>query len=283
MLPVEVDGFTGLVHVRVDGRADAPVLVLIHGFSGSMHWLDLAVAGLADEFRLIRVDLLGHGATRGPAVDAPVQSRVVAAVLDALDVADATAIGHSFGADVAVDLAENCARVTRLVIVAQAPDYSEANLPRGNRIMTVPALATALHALVKPIVAVVSPIAGALSRHPQGRLLAAHARADFFALNPGMFRVVILDRGRRMAIRPLDAQLVAAGKPALVILGGRDHFYGARSAARYRAAGAWVEVLVDSGHSPFLDFPTEATSLIREWLGRVPAGEDPADRAEPIL
>ena len=53
--------------------------------------------------------------------------------------------------------------------------------------------------------------------------------------------------------RPLDAQVRAAGKPTLVILGGRDHFYGARSAARYEAAGARVEILPESGHSPLVD------------------------------
>jgi len=274
---VDVDGFSGDVHVREDGRPDGIPLVLIHGFGGSMHWLDLAVPLLEDAFRLIRIDLLGHGSTGGPAADAPLQSRVVAAVLDDLDIAHATAIGHSFGADVAVDLAETSDRIERLIIVAQAPDYSDANLPRGNRLMTLPVLGALLHTAAKPLVAVVTPIAGMASRHPHSRVLAAQARADFFALNPAMFRVVILDRGTRMAARPLDAQLMAAGKPTLVVLGERDHFYGARAATRYRSAGASVEVLAASGHSPFIDVPAEAVGLIRSWLLPLPAGSAPSD------
>jgi pimeloyl-ACP methyl ester carboxylesterase len=78
---VDTPGFSGPVHVREDGPADGPVLVLIHGFSGSMHWYDLVVPLLADPFRLIRVDLLGHGSTRGPAVDAPAQAQMFRVVL----------------------------------------------------------------------------------------------------------------------------------------------------------------------------------------------------------
>ena len=56
---------------------------------------------------------------------------MVDGVLARLDIDDAIVLGHSFGADVAVELAEHSARVRRLIIVAQAPDYTDATLPRG--------------------------------------------------------------------------------------------------------------------------------------------------------
>ena len=81
-----------------------------------------------------------------------------------------------------------------------------------------------------------------------------------------MFRTVLVTRRDRMAARPLDAQVRDAGKPTLVILGGRDHFYGARSADRYRAAGARVEIQPESGHSPLVEMPEPTAAIIRDFL-----------------
>ena len=261
LLGVDVDGYRGTVHVREDGPADGPPVVLIHGFCGSMRWYDLVVPALTGQFRVLRVDLLGHGATGGPAADAPLQARVVEAVLAARDVTGATVVGHSFGADVAVELAERSDRIDRLIIVCQAPDYSDATLPSAGVLMTLPLVGRALHGFAKGLSIGLAAVVG---RVRGGGLpdLAALGLRDFRALDPGMFRVVLVERRDRMAANPLDAQVRASGKPTLVILGGRDHFYGARSAGRYRAAGARVEILPDSGHSPLVEFPDRAAEEI---------------------
>jgi pimeloyl-ACP methyl ester carboxylesterase len=265
MVSVDVDGFAGRMHVRDDGPADGPALVLVHGFSGSLHWYDRVVPLLADTFRLVRVDLIGHGATGGPAVDAPVQARAVAQVLEILDVDDATAVGHSFGADVAVDLAETSDRISRLVIVCQAPDYSDATLPRGKELMTVPLLDGLLHRTGKGLAIGLNAIIGRTRRDPADRELARQAVLDFRALNTGMFRIILVDRRKRMSFRPLDDQLRDAGKPTLAVLGGRDHFYGTRAEGRYREAGARVEILPESGHSPLVEYPQDIAALIRAF------------------
>lgn len=265
MIDVEVPAFRGRVHVRLDGPADAPVLVLLHGFCGSVYWFGPLVDQLPD-FRLVRIDLLGHGSTGGGAADAPVQAAVVEAVLDQLGITGATAVGHSFGADVAVELAERSSRVDRLIIVAQAPDYSDAQLPRSGALATVPVLGTSLLGAGR-LLAIVIGAVRALRSGPGAPVgLAAQGMSDFVALDGGMFRVVLLDRRHRMAARPLDAQVRAAGKPTLAILGGRDHFYGARAEQRYLDAGARVRVLPDSGHSPHVEVPHETAALIRAFV-----------------
>lgn len=252
------------INVRVDGPADAPVLLLLHGFSGSLRWFDAVVARLSDRFCVIRVDLLGHGGTGGAGADAPAQAAMVDRVLAALEATDVTVAGHSFGADVAVELAERSERVGRVVVLAQAPDYSDARLPRGRVIMTVPLLSRVLHRGAQPAVAVLGRLAA--RRDVAAAALARQAATDFRALDPAMFRIVLIDRRDRMARRPLDMQLRAAGKPALVVLGGRDHFYGARSADRYERAGARIEVLPESGHSPIVEFPDETAALLAAFI-----------------
>jgi pimeloyl-ACP methyl ester carboxylesterase len=257
------------VHVRLDGPDDAPVLLLLHGFSGSLHWFDALVDRLRDSFRVVRVDLLGHGDTGGPAADAPEQAAAVAAELDRLGVVDVTAIGHSFGADVACTLAETSTRVTRLVIVCQAPDYSSAHLPRGRTLMTLPVVAPVLHNSAR---LAARGLAAVLTRRdPAQRDLAARAVRDFTALDTRMFHVVLVQRRDRMLRRPLDAQVRAAAKPTLAIVGGQDHFYGDRYVSRYRSAGARIELLPDSGHSPVMDHPEETAALIRAFVA------EPAD------
>lgn len=258
------DDLAATANVRVEGDADAPALVMLHGFSGSLKWFDRLAERLVTSFRIVRLDLLGHGATGGRAADAPAQARMVDAVLARHGIENAAAIGHSFGADVAVDLAENSSRVSRLIIVAQAPDYTDATLPRGRVLMTLPLLSTALHRVAQPVGRALLRVSA--RRNPAGQELAAQALSDFRVLDPAMFRVVLVDRRNRMARRPLDAQVRAAAKPTLVILGERDHFYGARSARRYLGAVAQVEILPDSGHNPTIEFPDETAALVTAFL-----------------
>jgi pimeloyl-ACP methyl ester carboxylesterase len=256
---VDVDGFRGRVHWREDGQATGPAMVLLHGLSGSMNWFDRVVPLLADTFRIVRVDLVGHGATNGPALDAPVQARAVAAVLDHVTVSDATVVGHSFGADVAVELAERSPAIGRLVVVAQAPDYSDFKRPRTWSLLT--------HPVVGPIAHRAAWALGSLLRVTlmRGNEFAALGLRDLRSMNSAMFRVVLIDRRDRLARRPLDEQLRDAGKPTLVVLGRKDHFYGDRSAPRYRAVGARVEILPDCGHSPSVEAPDRLAELLRAF------------------
>lgn len=250
-----------------EGPHDAPVVVLLHGFSSSSHSYDLLVPLLVGAHRVVRVDLLGHGRTGGAAADAPAQADAVAGVMRVLDLTEVTVVGHSFGADVAVELAARGAPVTALVILAQAPDYSDADLPRAGGLMTQ-RWSPALYRGVRPVF---SGLAAAAERWPvlvrRDRTgLAAIALRDLHALDPVMFRTVLVERRDRMAAVPLDAQVRGAGVPTLVVLAGRDHFYGDRSAGRYRAAGARVEVVAASGHALPVEFPAETAAFVEGFV-----------------
>ena len=153
------------------------------------------------------------------------------------------------------------------MILAQAPDYSDAELPRAGALMTQ-RWSPALYRGVRPVF---GALAAAAARWPvlvrRDRTgLAAYALQDLRALDPVMFRTVLVERRDRMAAVPLDAQVRAAGVPTLVVLGGRDHFYGDRAAPRYRAAGAQVEVVPDSGHALPVEFPVETAAFLRTFV-----------------
>ena len=60
----DVDGFN--VFYREAGRADAPVLLLLHGFPSAGHMFRELIPALADRFRLIAPDLPGFGQSDMP-------------------------------------------------------------------------------------------------------------------------------------------------------------------------------------------------------------------------
>lgn len=258
------------VHVREDGTQQAPAVVLLHGFSCSMHWFDAVTRALASGHRVIRVDLLGHGCTGGgAALDAESQARIMSGVLDALRIADATVVGHSFGADVALAVAERSQRVARVVVVGQAPDYSYAKLPPGAFLPGVPVLLGLLHRLTPAwLVMRTSQIGFARGyRIDEAWDDPRQVVWDRAVMHPGMYRVVLHHRRELLAQRPLDVRVRELAQPVLAIHGARDQMYDcAPTIARYRAAEAQVAVIDDAGHSPNVERPAELAELISSFV-----------------
>jgi pimeloyl-ACP methyl ester carboxylesterase len=105
-----------------------PDLVLIHGLVGNLAMWHLKVVPLLqDRFRLLTYDLRGHGYSevppRGYTTDD--MAHDLQELLDALDIARPSLLGHSFGADIALCFALlHPQRVARLVAVDPAlPAY----------------------------------------------------------------------------------------------------------------------------------------------------------------
>jgi pimeloyl-ACP methyl ester carboxylesterase len=246
---------TAPLHVREDGPPDAPVVLLVHGFCGSVRSFDRLVPLLAEDYRVVRVDLRGHGSTGGhTGLDARSQASAVATALKELGYTAVTAVGHSFGADVVLALAERAGLVERVVVIGQAPDYSYATFPPGHGLL--PHLTGPLRLLAS------SPL-----------LRRFGVVADFAATSPAMARTVLVERRHVLAARPLDVQLRELDLPALVILGARDTLYdSAKTTARYEAAGARVEVVAAAGHSVAGARPTEVSLLLKDFLANGHAG-----------
>jgi 2-succinyl-6-hydroxy-2,4-cyclohexadiene-1-carboxylate synthase len=94
------------LHFEVEGGARAPTLVLIHGFMSSRHQWSLNRERLSEHFRLVSVELWGHG--RSPSPTDP-QAYRVERYLDELEhirrsvgVERWLVCGQSFGAGLAI-------------------------------------------------------------------------------------------------------------------------------------------------------------------------------------
>ena len=92
------------VHYRDQGNRNGPVLVLVHGFSASLHTWEPWVQSLGGQYRIITLDLPGHGLTRAPATyvsSTQKQVDVVAQTTERLGVQSCVLGGNSMGGGVA--------------------------------------------------------------------------------------------------------------------------------------------------------------------------------------
>ena len=117
-----------LVHVERAGSGEA--VVLIHGFGGSSWSWRHVVPALAEDHRVVALDLNGFGWTERPREPAAYtldgQARLVLGLLDALGLARAHLVGHSYGGGLALWIAANHPeRLRSLVLVdSTLPAYS---------------------------------------------------------------------------------------------------------------------------------------------------------------
>ncbi|MFM5482182.1 alpha/beta fold hydrolase [Aeromonas veronii] len=104
-------------------QGQGPAVILIHGLFGSLDNLGLLARALCEQYRVISVDLRNHGASfHGSEMSYPAQAADILTLMDRLNIADATLIGHSMGGKVAMQVAKLApARVSRLVVADMAP------------------------------------------------------------------------------------------------------------------------------------------------------------------
>jgi len=108
---------------RVDGVADAPVLVFVNSLGTDWRMWDPQAAALEDRFRIVRYDTRGHGQSGVPAEPATIDQlgRDLLALLDHLGIERAHVCGLSLGGLTALWLAaRHPERVARLVLADTA-------------------------------------------------------------------------------------------------------------------------------------------------------------------
>ncbi|RYD83936.1 MAG: alpha/beta fold hydrolase, partial [Sphingomonadales bacterium] len=112
------------IRVRTEGAADAPPVILIHGFTFSLESWDGWATDLSRDHRVIRYDLAGHGLSdaepngRYGTADRVAQ---LLALMNKLGIARAVIGGNSFGGLIAWNFAAaHPDRVTKLILVDSA-------------------------------------------------------------------------------------------------------------------------------------------------------------------
>lgn len=260
-----------VAHYRVHGPDGAPVLVLLHGSNASLHTWEPWAALLAGPYRVVSVDLPGHGLTGAVPGDDYTQKGMAAFVLEfaaALELDRFAIGGNSMGGGVAARfVVENPGRATALILVDASGQPSAQ--PRD------PGLGFTLARM--PVVQDLLPYLGSRYIYAEGL---KQAFADDALVTDAMIdRYALLNRmaGTRQATlkrfqSPPDAVLEArAGEiavPTLILWGDQDSLIPVDAAEIWKAKVKGAELIVypGIGHIPMEEIPERSAMDVAKFL-----------------
>jgi pimeloyl-ACP methyl ester carboxylesterase len=259
----------GDLHVRQDGPPRGQAIVLLHGFAGSLHWWSDVAERLSRDFRVVRIDFLGHGGSEKPEEGYSMgnQARLVAGALGQLDIQRAVVAGHSMGGAVATALAELDPRVVDgLALVGAAADEDAGELPFLARLGFVPVIGEAIRRVVPDSVV----------RDGLGNAFAGDFDVpDQFVDDFNQMTYTSYDSSHDESAdfqedRAAVDRLAEARKPLLVIYGTEDDIVDPDSQRKFEEVpGARLHALPATGHSPMVEEPAETSNLIAGFARRL--------------
>ncbi len=247
------------VQYRIDGRANAPALLLCHAAGSNLTLWDEQMPALRERFRVVRYDSRGQGASDVPTGPYTIDRLAADAlsVLDAAGIARASFCGISIGGMVGQTLATQApVRLERLIIANSAPTGGPPEIWNA-RIAAVtengmgPIVDSVLERWLTPEFRARNPAA------------VARVRAMLEASPPAGYA------GCCAAIRDLDtrAALGRIALPTLVIVGDGDPSTPPAAGESIAALipGARLERIAAS-HLSNVERPVEFTSLVLDFL-----------------
>lgn len=265
------------IFVRTGGRADAPVLLLIHGFpTSSWDWLPIW-PHLEKEHRLICLDMLGFGFSDKPSrhrYSIFEQADIARSVLEQHGVGEYHILAHDYGDTVAqellardLDRAQDCAPASACLL-------NGGLFPESHRLLTIQKL------LLSPL----GPIIARLSSRGSLALSMRHIFGPKTQPDPmlldGFWALMNENGGRRSVARVIRyvreraefrerwvGALQRTRRPLKLINGMLDPISGAHMADRYRqlVADADVTELADIGHYPQVESPAAVAAAYSEF------------------
>jgi pimeloyl-ACP methyl ester carboxylesterase len=265
-----VDGVR--LRVRDTGRRDAPAVILIHGFGASLETWEPWAQALSAHYRIIRFDLPGFGLTgpdpTGDYTDAR-EVKILADMMDKMDLRRASLIGNSLGGRIAWNFAaQHPDRVTRLVLIS--PDgFASPGFPYDKAPKTP--LMMRLLPYVAPRGLLKANLAAAYGR-PSALRESTVTRYRDLLLAPGV-RPAILARLGQVILRDPAPTLARITAPVLLLWGEKDAMIPISNAADYLRdlPHATLVRLPGLGHVPFEEDSGASLTPVERFL----AGETP--------
>ena len=254
------------IYWKFEGASEKPALVLLNSIGTDMSLWDRCVPLLLSDFRLLRIDTRGHGASDAPGGDyslAMLASDVVS-VMEAAGIDKAAIAGVSLGGMIAMELAlTHPERITQLALIC-----TSASMDRS--------------VWVERIKAVREGGTAAIAEAALGRFFTP----AFAASHPGIVEstkhaLVSMPRdgyaGAGAAIRDMDlaGRLGRIEVPTLVVTGERDVSTPYAGHGEHLVSGIPGATLarIDSAHLPPLEAPGPLAAALRGFLLGAPSTE----------
>ena len=296
MPPIETHEVTVHGH-RVCFRfaGEGPLVVLIHGVTGTSSQWEPVMRVLSDRFSVLAPDLLGHGESAKPRGDYSLGAYAsgIRDLLIGLDRPRATIVGHSLGGGIAMQFAYQFPeRTERLVLVSSGglgsevhPVLRAATLPGSELVLPLLTWSRILEAgrgvgsFLGRLRVRVGPDLAEVARG-YASLSTPEARAAFIHT----LRAVIDPGGQRISAH--DRLYLAEAMPSFIIWGERDPIIPADHGRTAHAAmpGSWLEVIPGAGHFPQLEDPLLFADLLADFVeSTAPAAIEADDLRDRVI
>jgi 2-succinyl-6-hydroxy-2,4-cyclohexadiene-1-carboxylate synthase len=258
-------------HVTETGVGDP--LVLLHGFTGSGEsWADVTDQ-LSHRFRVIRIDLPGHGRTPAPPDPARCTLQLVASDIATrlrdLGSTPAHLVGYSMGARLALGIALLHPYAVRTLILESGSPGLATEAERAARRVLDEALATRIEQ--EGIVAFVEewerlPLWESQQRLPEAVRQRLHAQR--LRNTPSGLATSL--RGMGTGAQPsFWDDLPRLSVPTLLITGALDAKFTEIARAMQARCPTMIHcVIADAGHVPHLECPAEFVKRVVEFIDR---------------
>lgn len=271
------------LHYRDEGNPDGPVLVLVHGFSASLHTWEPWVERLGDDYRVISLDLPGHGLSRTPELEKMDPAHFADAVADATQMMGTesfTLVGNSMGGATAWQFAlKHPERLDGLVLVAASgwPDESgEDRPPLVFRLLANPVGRAVLKDLDTS-----GLVRDGLENSFVDASLVTDAMVDryvFLSRAPGHRDgiIALVTGGDERQVATAEA-LAAIKVPTLILQGEEDNLVPASGAEKFAAAIPDAELVIyeSVGHLPQEEIADRSAADLQDFLARRVDAEAP--------
>ncbi|KRA73889.1 3-oxoadipate enol-lactone hydrolase [Caulobacter sp. Root656] len=264
------------IYWRADGAADKPVLVLLNSIGCDLSLYDLVVPMLTPDFRVLRIDTRGHGASDAPAGDYSLDLLAddVLAVMDAAGAAKASICGTSLGAMIAMALAPRAPeRVEALVLACTSPAMDPSTWDQRLALVRAEGLSVIVEAVMGRFFS-----DAFRAQHPE---VVETVRTGMLAQNPDGYC------GCGAAIRDMALLegLSAIFAPTLVLTGAKDMatpFEGHAERIVSAIPGA-RHAVVEGAHLPSLEAPAALAGAVRGFLAEVLHGTAVRDAKDVLF
>lgn len=272
------------IHFRDTGPRDAPVIVLVHGFSASLHTWEAWVADLRRDYRVVTLDLPGHGLSRcldndeiGPQQFVEVIDRLVRA----LNIERFTLAGNSMGGSAAWNYAlAHPERLDGLVLVnsagwARGPEESDTR-PVIFRLLEVELARRVIRDL--DLTSLIRPGLENSFADPSfvtDEMVDRYASLARAPCHRDALLKISAAQGNRQAATP--ERLAALSVPTLVMHGDQDNLIPFAHGEQFAAAipGAELRLYENVGHLPHEEISAASVADLRDFLNRQRAPATP--------
>ncbi len=248
------------------GSNHADTIVLLHGFlESSLIWDDFSKQ-LSKEYRIVTIDLLGHGNSDciGYIHSMELMAQCVYQVIEHLNISNFLLLGHSMGGYVALAFAEKYPKYLMGLVLFHSSAMADSRQKKESRLKAIEAAKKN-----KPLY-VTATIPNLFKKENSERFKLEFEKIKVIANNTSIQGIVAALEGMRKRI-PRKKVLRKINKPVLFIIGKYDTAVPLNKVVSQLTLASHTEAIIldKVGHMGFIEASTETLLGIQAFASKV--------------